>query len=187
MEVNIRNYKKNKHRLNKEIRAKEVVLINQEGVSLGVVDIIEAMKMAKAANLDLVEIAPQSNPPVCKILDYGKMLYNEQKKLAEAKKKQIKVDIKEVQFSPSIGLNDFNVKLNKIREFINDKQKVKITLRFRGREMAHKELGFKIFERIKEMFQDNIKIEKDVAMEGKQISMIISGNGNVKIEEKFGE
>lgn len=183
MEVNIRNYKKNKHRINKDIKAREVMLIDQNGASVGVVDIFEALKIAKSVNLDLVEIASQSNPPVCKILDYGKMLYNEQKKQAETKKKQVKVDIKEVQFSPAIGINDFNVKFNKIKEFINLKQKVKITLRFRGREMAHKELGFKIFDRIKELLLGSIKIEKDASMEGKQISMIISGNG-VKLETK---
>lgn len=176
MEVIIRNYRNNKHRLNRDIRAKEVMLIDQTGSSVGVVDIVEAMKMAKAASLDLVEIAPQATPPVCKILDYGKMIYNEQKKMAEAKKKQVKVDLKEVQFSPSIGIHDFNVKLNKIKEFIAAKQKVKISLRFRGREMAHKDLGFKIFEKIKELLAETIKVEKQPVMEGKQITMIISEN-----------
>lgn len=176
MEVTIRNYKNNKHRLNRDIKAKEVMLIDQDGTPVGVVDIIEAMKRAKAVSLDLVEIAPKATPPVCKILDYGKMIYNEQKKVAEAKKKQVKIDLKEVQFSPSIGIHDFNVKLNKVKEFIAAKQKVKISLRFRGREMAHKDLGFKIFEKIKELLSDGIKVEKQPTMEGKQITMIISEN-----------
>lgn len=149
-------------------------MIDNEGTSLGVMNILEAIKKAVALELDLVEISPFSSPPVCKIVDYGKMMYNEQKKQAEAKKNQKVIDVKEVQFSPTIGQNDFDVKLARIRKFLEGGDKVKICLRFRGREITHKEVGLRVIERVAAELGDTIKIEKEPKLEGRQITMNIA-------------
>lgn len=168
------NNNRKKYRVNREIRAREVLVIDPEGNQLGVMNIVDAVKRAVTLELDLVEISPYSTPPVCKIVDYGKMIYLEQKKQSEAKKNQKTIDIKEVQFSPTIGQNDFEVKLNRMKRFLEEGNKVKIVLRFRGREITHKEVGLKVIERIKENLGDSIKIEKEPKLEGKQITMNIA-------------
>lgn len=134
----------------------------------------DACRKAASYDLDLVEISPFSNPPVCKIVDYGKMIYNEQKKQSEAKKNQTVVEVKEVQFSPTIGKNDFDVKVNKIKKFLSDGNRVKICLRFRGREITHKEVGIKVIQRIRDELTDLMKVEKEPAFEGKQLIMNIT-------------
>lgn len=168
------NNNRKKYRTNREIRAREVLVIDNEGQSLGVLSSVDALQKAMALELDLVEISPYSNPPVCKIVDYGKMIYNEQKKQAEAKKNQKTIELKEVQFSPTIGQNDFDVKVNRIKKFIESGNKVKVSLRFRGREITHKEVGLKVIARIKETLGDTIKVERDVRLEGRQMTMNIA-------------
>lgn len=165
---------KKKYRTNREIRAREVLVIDAEGQSLGVLNTIDALKRASAEGLDLVEISPFSTPPVCKIVDYGRMMYNEQKKQAEAKRNQKTVDLKEVQFSPTIGQNDFDVKVARIRKFIESGDKVKISLRFRGREITHKEVGLRVIEKIREQLDGLIKVEKEPKFEGKHLTMNIA-------------
>ena len=136
-------------RTNREIRVREVQLIDAEGQNRGVVDIVEALRLAEEDGLDLVEIVPNANPPVCKILDYGKFRFNEQKKAAEARKKQKIVEIKEIKLRPGIDDHDYETKMKAVRRFFEEGDKVKFVLRFRGREMAHQELGFRVLERVK--------------------------------------
>jgi len=136
-------------RINEEIRVREVQLIDANGHNHGPTPIQAALDMAQAAGLDLVEIAPNSSPPVCKILDYGKYKYQAQKKAAEARKKQKIVEIKEIKLRPMIDDHDYQVKMRSMQRFFEDGDKVKITLRFRGREMAHQELGTKLLERVR--------------------------------------
>src|SRR6476659_6876922 len=136
-------------RINEEIRVREVQLIDKDGANKGVTEINAAIAMAQEAGLDLVEIAPNSVPPVCKILDFGKYKYQAQKKAAEARKKQRTVEIKEIKMRPNIDIHDYDVKMRSMKRFFEDGDKVKITLRFRGREMAHQELGFKLLDRVK--------------------------------------
>ena len=137
-------------RINEEIRAKEVQLIDSTGDNKGVVDFQTAMGMAEAAGLDLVEISPNTTPPVCKILDFGKYKFQAQKKAAEARKKQKVVEVKEIKLRPMIDDHDYDVKMRSMKRFFEEGDKVKITLRFRGREMAHQELGYKLLNRVKE-------------------------------------
>ena len=136
-------------RINEEIRVREVQLIDASGHNHGATPIQAALEMAQAAGLDLVEIAPNSSPPVCKILDYGKYKFQAQKKAAEARKKQKVVEIKEIKLRPMIDDHDYDVKMRSMKRFFEEGDKVKITLRFRGREMAHQELGYKLLERVK--------------------------------------
>ena len=130
-------------RTNKEIRVREVQLIDAEGQNRGVIDIVEALRLSEEDGLDLVEIVPNANPPVCKILDYGKFRFNEQKKAAEARKKQKIVEIKEIKLRPGIDDHDYETKMKAVRRFFDEGDKVKFVLRFRGREMAHQELGYR--------------------------------------------
>ena len=136
-------------RINEEIRAQQVQLIDNAGDNKGVVDVQTAMSMAEAAGLDLVEISPNSTPPVCKILDFGKYKFQAQKKAAEARKKQKIVEVKEIKLRPMIDDHDYDVKMRSMKRFFEEGDKVKITLRFRGREMAHQELGYKLLNRVK--------------------------------------
>jgi translation initiation factor IF-3 len=135
-------------RINEAIRVREVRLIDQTGQNVGVVSTADAMAQATEAGLDLVEVSPDANPPVAKILDYGKYKYQEQKKAAEARKKQKIVEIKEIKMRPSIDDHDYDVKMRAIRRFFDEGDKVKITLRFRGRELAHQELGWQVLQRV---------------------------------------
>jgi len=143
-------------RVNEEIRVKEVQLIDPDGKNHGVISIREALDIALEAGLDLVEVAPNMTPPVCKILDFGKFKYQEQKKAAEARKKQKIVEIKEIKFRPMIDDHDYDVKMRSIRRFFEEGDKVKVTLRFRGREMAHQDLGVKLLDRVRDEQRDVI-------------------------------
>lgn len=141
---------------------------------IGVITRFEALKMAQEAGLDLVEVSPNAEPPVCKILDNGKYKYEQQKKKAEAKKKQKIIEIKEVQLRPGIDENDFQVKLRAIHRFLDDGNKVKVTMRFRGREVAHHELGMEVLTRIRESIDAMAKVENNPKLEGKQMIMVIA-------------
>jgi translation initiation factor IF-3 len=163
-----------KHRVNRAILAQEVRLIGQSGEALGVLDIKEAMSAARDAGLDLVEISPQAVPPVCKIIDYGKFKYELQKKKSEIKKKQRFIEIKEVKFTPTIGDHDYKVKLSNILKFLSEGNKVKITLRFRGREISHKDIGEKLLNRLIEEVKDVAKCEGSPQLEGKQMMIILA-------------
>ena len=141
---------------------------------VGVVKLQKALSMAEDVGLDLVEVSPNARPPVCKILDHGKFKFEAQKKAAKAKKKQKVIDIKELKFRPNIDLNDFNIKVKSIKKFLGSGDKVKISLRYRGREMAHRELGIKVLERVKEETKDISKVELDPKLEGRQAVMILT-------------
>jgi translation initiation factor IF-3 len=161
-------------RVNDEIRVRDVQLIDQEGRNRGVVSIREALDVALEAGLDLVEVAPNVSPPVCRILDFGKFKYQEQKKAAEARKKQKIVEVKEIKFRPMIDDHDYDVKMRAIRRFFEEGDKVKVTLRFRGREMAHQELGFKLLDRVKDDVSPLAKVEQDAKFEGRQMVMVLA-------------
>lgn len=161
-------------RTNQEIRVREVQLIDHLGANRGTVPIQEALGIATEAGLDLVEIAPNSVPPVCKILDYGKHRYNEQKKAAEARKKQKIVEVKEIKFRPMIDDHDYDVKMRAMKRFFDEGDKVKVTLRFRGREMAHQELGAKLLDRVRDDVLPIAKVEQDPKLEGRQMVMVLA-------------
>lgn len=161
-------------RVNDEIRLREIQLIDQEGSNHGVIDTQTAMKMASDAGLDLVEIAPNSVPPVCKILDYGKYKFQAQKKAAEARKKQKIVEIKEIKLRPMIDDHDYDVKMRAMLRFFEEGDKVKVTLRFRGREMAHQELGTQLLERVKGDISKIAKVEQEAKFEGRQVVMVLA-------------
>jgi translation initiation factor IF-3 len=141
---------------------------------LGIVDIEEALAVALRAGLDLVEISPNAEPPVCKVLDFGKFKYESKRRLIESRKKQKVTVVKEMKFKPNIGQGDFETKLRKIKEFIEEGDKVKISLWFRGREIVHSEIGMKLFERILEGLGEDVKVESEPRLEGKQITMMIA-------------
>ncbi len=161
-------------RVNEEIRVREVQLIDKDGHNLGAVSIADALQKAQEAGLDLVEISPNASPPVCKLLDYGKYKYQEQKKQAEARKKQKVVEVKEIKFRPMIDDHDYDVKMRSMLRFFEEGDKVKVTLRFRGREMAHQELGTKLLERVKEDVGKVAKVEMDARFEGRQVVMVLA-------------
>ena len=161
-------------RTNREIRVREVQLIDAEGQNRGVVEITEALSLAEEGGLDLVEIVPNANPPVCKILDYGKFRFNEQKKAAEARKKQKIVEIKEIKLRPGIDDHDYDVKMRSMKSFIDEGDKVKVTMRFRGRELAHQELGMDVLMRVKGDLDAVAKVEQHPRMEGRQMTMVMS-------------
>ncbi|MDR2724433.1 MAG: translation initiation factor IF-3 [Holosporaceae bacterium] len=162
-----------KHRVNRAITAPQVRLIDQDGNPVGIVSTREAIIMAREVGLDLVEVASQASPPVCKIIDYGKLKYELQKKKSEAKKKQKIIEIKEVKLTPTIGDHDYKVKLASIGRFIEDGDKVKVTLRFRGREFAHKEIGEKLLNRLIIDVKEIAKCESTPQLEGKQMMMML--------------
>ena len=161
-------------RINEEIRSREVQLIDNTGENKGVVATEIAIGLAQAAGLDLVEIAPNSTPPVAKILDYGKYKFQAQKKAAEARKKQKVVEIKEIKLRPMIDDHDYQVKMRAMRRFFEEGDKVKITLRFRGREMAHQELGYKLLQRVKDDTEQISKVESEPRFEGRQMVMLLA-------------
>jgi translation initiation factor IF-3 len=160
--------------VNEEIRVPQVRLIDEEGEMQGVMTAREAQSRAFAVGLDLVEISPNAEPPVCKILDYGKFKYEQQKKKNEAKKKQKIVEIKEVKVRPNIDENDYQVKLRAMKGFIEEGDKVKVTLRFRGREMAHQDIGVRVLERIRGDLEAATKVEQMPRMEMRQMVMVLS-------------
>ena len=161
-------------RVNEEIRVPQVRLIDQDGEMMGVMGARDAMLRAFAVGLDLVEISPNADPPVCKILDYGKFKYEQQKKRNEAKKKQKVIEIKEIKVRPNIDENDYQVKLRAMRSFIGEGDKVKVTLRFRGREMAHQEIGVRVLERIRSEMDPLSKVEQMPRMENRQMVMVLT-------------
>jgi translation initiation factor IF-3 len=151
-----------------------VLLIDEDGTKVGVVPTAEALQRAEDAGLDLVEISPGASPPVAKILDYGKYKYQAQKKAAEARKKQKTVEVKEIKMRPNIDTHDYEVKTRAMRRFFEEGDKVKVTLRFRGREMAHQDLGMKLLKRVQDDFEDIAKIEMFPRLEGRQMIMVLA-------------
>jgi translation initiation factor IF-3 len=151
-----------------------VRLVAENGDQLGIVSIAEAMRMAEEQEVDLVEIAPLAKPPVCKLMDYGKFRYREQKKAHEAKLKQKQIQVKEIKFRPRTDEGDYKIKLNKLVQFLDEGDKVKVTLRFRGREMAHQEFGFRVLERVKADLETHGVVEQFPKMEGRQMVMVMA-------------
>ena len=161
-------------RINEMINTRSVRCIDPDGEQLGILSIDEAMNKAEELGLDLVELQPNADPPVCKILDYGKHKYQAQKRANEARKKQKIIEVKEIKLRPNIDQHDYQVKMKAVRKFIDGGDKVKITLRFRGREMAHVELGTDLLSRVREDIDDFAKIESMPKMEGRQMTMILA-------------
>ena len=161
-------------RVNEEITAPMVRLINTAGEQLGLVSSEEALRLAGGEGMDLVEISPNANPPVCRMLDYGKFRYQDSKRKSVAKKKQKQMRVKEVKFRPGTDIGDYGVKLRNLRKFLENGDKAKVTLRFRGREMAHQELGRELLVRVEEDLKELGTVEQYPKMEGRQMVMIIS-------------
>jgi translation initiation factor IF-3 len=161
-------------RVNEDIRAVQVRLIDEDGEMQGVMSAREALQRAYGSGLDLLEISPNADPPVVKILDFGKYKYEQQKKKNEAKKKQKVIEIKEIKVRPNIDENDYQVKMRAMKSFIEEGDKVKVTLRFRGREMAHQEIGIRVLERIKNEMDTTSKVEQMPRMENRQMVMVLT-------------
>jgi translation initiation factor IF-3 len=161
-------------RTNDEIRNAQIQLIDQHGTNIGTVETVVAVKMAMEAGMDLVEISPNTSPPVCKIMDYGKYKFQAQKKAAEARKKQKTVEIKEIKLRPMIDDHDYDVKMRAMQRFFEEGDKVKITLRYRGREMAHQEIGTKLLDKVKAAVAEVAKVEQDAKFEGRQVVMVLA-------------
>jgi translation initiation factor IF-3 len=162
-------------RANRDIRGvRDVQLIDQDGQNRGTIPFFDALAIAEEAGLDLVEIAPNSDPPVCKLLDYGKYRFLEQKKQAEARKKQKTVEVKEIKLRPGIDKHDYDVKMKAVQRFFEEGDKVKVTLRFRGREMAHQDIGYRLLERVKAETATIAKVESEPQLEGRQMIMILA-------------
>jgi translation initiation factor IF-3 len=162
-------------RINREIRGiRDVQLIDQDGQNVGPTPLDEALAMAAEAGLDLVEISPNAEPPVCKILDFGRFKYQSQKKANEARKKQKIVEVKEIKMRPAIDDHDYDVKMKAIKRFFEEGDKVKLTLRFRGREMAHQHLGMKLLERVRDETAEISKVEAEPKLEGRQMIMVLA-------------
>ncbi|HIR86654.1 MAG TPA: translation initiation factor IF-3 [Candidatus Limivicinus faecipullorum] len=162
------------HQINEEILDKEVRLIGDQGEQLGIMSAQEALKIAAEREMDLVKIAPGSNPPVCKVMDYGKFRFEQTKKEKEAKKNQRVIEIKEIRMSPGIGENDFNTKLKNGQKFLNDGDRVKVSVRFRGREMAHTEIGEQLLKDFAAKCADIATLDKNPKLEGRNMSMFLS-------------
>jgi translation initiation factor IF-3 len=160
-------------RVNEEITAQSIRLVDANG-QMSIVSLSDALNQARQDGLDLVEVSPQSDPPVCKILDYGKFRYEQQKKKADARKKQKNVEIKEIQMRPNINENDFDVKCRSIKRFLEEGDRVKIIIRFKGREISHNEIGREILNRVNNLFEPLAKIESSPSMEGRNMTMLLS-------------
>ncbi|MBL8439566.1 MAG: translation initiation factor IF-3 [Zoogloeaceae bacterium] len=163
-----------KQRVNEEISAPEVRLIDAEGEQAGIVSLQTALNMAEDAGLDLVEIAPMAKPPVCRVMDFGKFKYQESKRAHEAKLKQKQIQVKEVKLRPGTDENDYQIKLRNLKRFLEEGDKAKVTLRFRGREMAHQEFGLRQLERIRTDLEELGQVEQMPKMEGRQMVMVIA-------------
>ncbi len=161
-------------RANDQIAVPAVRLIDDQGEQHGIVPIEEAQSMADEVGLDLVEVAPNADPPVCKLMDYGKFKYNAQKKASEARKRQKTIDVKEVKMRPGIDQHDYDVKMRSIVKFLDEGDKVKLTLRFRGREMVHQDIGRRVLQRVCDDLGDLVKIEQSPKLEGRQMTMVMS-------------
>ncbi len=160
--------------MNEQIRDKEVRVLGENGEQLGIMSGAEALAKAKEAGLDLIKIAPKAEPPVCRIVDYGKYHYEQLKRVKDAKKKQKVTEVKEIRLSPNIDVNDLNTKANQARKFITKGDKVKVTLRFRGREMAHVQTGKEIIEGFTEKLADCASVDKPAKMEGRSLVVILT-------------
>lgn len=163
-----------KTRINGQIRVPHVRLIDQDGSQVGVVSIDEALIQARQASMDLVEISPNVEPPVCRIMDYGKYIFDHGKKKAQQKKNQRQTQVKEIKFRPVTDIGDYRVKMKKIGEFLERGDRVKISLRFRGREVQHQELGVEFINRVKTDLPPNVVVEQEAKMEGRQITMLVA-------------
>jgi translation initiation factor IF-3 len=162
------------HRINDRIEVPEVRLIDDAGEMVGVVSTVEALRRAEDLGLDLVEVSPTATPPVCKILDYGKFKYEAQKKANAARKKQRVIEVKEIKMRPNIDDNDYAIKMRKIHQFLEEGDKVKVTLRFRGRELAHQDLAMSLLERLRDEVGELAKVEQFPRMEGRQMVMVMA-------------
>jgi translation initiation factor IF-3 len=160
--------------LNEQINVPEVRLVGKDGEQIGIVSIAQALQIAADADLDLVEVAPQAKPPVCRIMDYGKYLFEEGKKAQAAKKKQKQVQVKELKFRPGTDIGDYQVKLRNLLKFLEEGDRVKVTLRFRGREMAHQELGLQMLKRLESDVLEQGTVEQQPKLEGRQMVMVIA-------------
>ncbi len=160
--------------MNEDIEARSVRLVGADGSMLGVVEIDEALGAAEAAGLDLVEVSPNAEPPVCKVLDYGRFKYEAQKKKNEARKKQKTIEVKEIKMRPGIEQHDYDTKMRSVRRFLDEGDKVKVTLRFRGRELAHQEVGRAVLQRVQNELGELVKVEQFPKMEGRQMVMVMS-------------
>jgi len=161
-------------KVNGAIEAPEVLVITESGDNKGIMNVSDAIALAEEMGLDLVEVSPGASPPVCKILDFGKYKYQAQKKAAEARKKQKIIEIKEIKMRPNIDTHDYDVKMRAMKRFFEDGDKVKVTLRFRGREMAHTEIGRQVLERVKTDTAEAAKVESEARMEGRQMVMVLA-------------
>ena len=161
-------------RINEEIDVREVRVIDADGEMIGVLSVKEAVQMAQEVGLDLVEVSPNAEPPVCKILDYGKYKYEAQKKANEARKKQKVIEVKEIKMRPGIDEHDYQVKMKAVRKFLESGDKVKMTIRFRGREMAHQDLGMKVLDRVRVEVDEVAKVEQFPRTEGRLMTMVIA-------------
>jgi translation initiation factor IF-3 len=161
-------------RINTQITVPTVRLVKEDGTMVGVTSLREALGMAADAGLDLVEISPNADPPVCKILDFGKFKYEIQKKRNEARKKQKVIDVKEIKLRPGIDEHDYDVKMRAVGRFLEEGDKVKVTMRFRGREMVHQELGAQVLERVRTQFDTAAKVEQFPRLEGRQMVMVLA-------------
>ena len=159
--------------MNEQIRDREIRLIGEDGEQLGIMSARDAMKLAREANLDLVKIAPTAKPPVCKIIDYGKYRYEQARREKEARKKQKTIEVKEIRLSPNIDTNDLNTKVNQARKFVSGGNKVKVAVRFRGRELAHTAVGKTILEDFAQKLSDIAVIDKPAKLEGKSMVMFL--------------
>jgi translation initiation factor IF-3 len=162
------------YQINDDIRDKEVRVIGEDGAQLGIMSSEAALQIAEEKDLDLVKIAPGSNPPVCKIMDYGKYRFEQSKREKEAKKNQHVIEVKEIRMSPSIGENDFNTKLKNAQKFLRDGDRVKVTVRFRGREMAHTNIGEQLLRKFAEQCAELANLDKQPKLEGRNMSMFLS-------------
>ncbi|KPF86797.1 translation initiation factor IF-3 [alpha proteobacterium AAP38] len=161
-------------RINREINVRSVRLVDAEGEMVGVVSLRDALIAAEDAGLDLVEVSPNADPPVCKILDYGKYKYEAQKKANEARKKQKIIEVKEIKLRPNIDEHDYEIKMKAMRRFLEEGDKVKVTMRFRGREMAHQDIGMAVLVKVREALDDLGKVEQMPKLEGKQMIMVLA-------------
>ncbi|WP_416153193.1 translation initiation factor IF-3 [Thalassobaculum sp. OXR-137] len=161
-------------RVNRDIRVPKVRCVGPDGDMLGVMSVDEAIAQAEGFGLDLVEVSPNADPPVCKILDYGKFKYEAQKKKNEAKKKQKVIEVKEIKMRPNIDEHDYQTKMRSVNRFLSDGDKVKLTMRFRGREMAHQEIGLNVLKRVQEEVAEVAKVEAHPKLEGRQMIMVVA-------------
>ena len=176
--MSLNKSRENEPRMNEEITSTTIRLIDPEGTMIGVVPVKQGLAMAEEFGLDLVEISPNAEPPVCKVLDYGKYKYEAQKKANEARKKQKVVHLKEMKMRPNIDDHDYGIKMKAVNKFIAEGDKVKFTLRFRGREMSHQELGMKLLQKVKAELGDTVRVESDPRLEGRQMVMVVAPAGS---------